>query len=79
MEADEDAALEQFLLGEGSVISVNQARILEWVVMPSSRNLPNPGIEPSSPALAGSSLPLVLPGKPQSHDNQGLLHISIFF
>ena len=50
--------------------------------MPSSRNLPNPGIEPASPvspALAGSSLPLVLPGKPQSHDNQGLLHISFVF
>ena len=28
LEADEDAALEQFLLGEGSVVSVNQARIL---------------------------------------------------
>ena len=28
-----------------------QARILEWVVMPSSRDLPDPGIEPMSPAL----------------------------
>ena len=33
-----------------------QARILHWATMPSSRNLSNPGIEPSSfasPALAG--------------------------
>ena len=33
-----------------------QARILEWVVMPFSRDLPDPGIKPTSltsPALAG--------------------------
>ena len=33
-----------------------QARILEWVAMSSSRDLPDPGIEPvclTSPALAG--------------------------
>ena len=38
-----------------------QARILEWVAMPSSRDLPNPGIEhvsPVSPALQVDSLPL---------------------
>ena len=28
-----------------------QARILEWVAMPSSRDLPDPGIEPMSPEL----------------------------
>ena len=28
-----------------------QARILEWVAVPFSRDLPNPGIEPRSPAL----------------------------
>jgi len=27
-----------------------QARILEWVAMPYCRVLPNPGIEPRSPA-----------------------------
>ena len=48
--------------------------------MPSSRNLPNPGIEPASPVSpAFGSLPVVLPGKPHSHNNQGLLHISFFF
>ena len=34
-----------------------QARILEWVAMPSSGNIPNPGIEPRSPALWVDSLP----------------------
>ena len=32
-------------------IGILQARILEWVAMPSSREFPNPGIEPSSPTL----------------------------
>ena len=37
-------------------IGILQARILEWVVMPPSRDLPDSGIEPVShisPALAG--------------------------
>ena len=34
-----------------------QARILEWVALPSSRDLPNPGIEPRSPSLQVDSLP----------------------
>ena len=33
--------------------SILQARILEWVVMPSSKDLPDPGIKP---ALAGSCI-----------------------
>ena len=39
-----------------SVHGIIQARILEWVAMPSPEDLPNPGIEPMSlrsPALAG--------------------------
>ena len=39
-----------------SVHGLLQVRILEWVAMPSSRDLPGPGIEPASlmsPALAG--------------------------
>ena len=39
-----------------SVYRILQARTLEWVVMPSTRDLPNPGIKPeslTSPALAG--------------------------
>ena len=39
-----------------SVHGILQARILEWVATPSSRGLPDPGIEPTSlisPALTG--------------------------
>ena len=38
------------------VLGILLTRILEWVAMPSSGDLPNPGIEPmslTSPALAG--------------------------
>ena len=44
-----------------SVHGIPQAKILEWVAMPSSRDLPNPGIKPTSPvspALQVDSLPL---------------------
>ena len=34
-----------------SVHRILQTRILEWVAMPFSRELPDPGIEPRSPAL----------------------------
>ena len=37
-------------LPASSVYGILQARILEWVTMPSSRDLPNPGIKPMSPA-----------------------------
>ena len=39
-----------------SAHGIFQTRILEWVAMPSSRDLPNPGIEPESPALQADSL-----------------------
>ena len=42
-----------------------QARILEWVAMPSSRGSSQPGIEPRSPALQVNSLPAEPPGKPK--------------
>ena len=34
-----------------SVHGISQARILEWDIIPFSRNLHNPGIKPTSPAL----------------------------
>ena len=40
-----------------------QARILEWVAIPSPGDLPHPGIEPWSPALQADSLPSEPPGK----------------
>ena len=39
------------------VHGILQARILEWVAVPSSRDLANPRIEPRSPALQVDSLP----------------------
>ena len=40
-------------------------RILEWVAFLFSRDLPNPGIKPRSPALQADSLPAEPPGKPK--------------
>ena len=68
-----------------------QARILEWVAFPFSKgNLPNPGIEPRSPALQVNSLPAEPQGKlkntgvgnlsllqrifPTQESNRNLLH-----
>ena len=39
------------------VDGILEARILEWIVTPFSKDLPNPGIEPRSPALQADSLP----------------------
>ena len=47
-----------------SVHGILQARILGWVVLPFSRDLPNPGIKPKSLALQVDSLPSEPPGKP---------------
>ena len=47
-----------------SVCGIFQARILEYVPFPSPGDLPDPGIEPRSPALQADSLPTELPGKP---------------
>ena len=49
-----------------SVHGILQARMLEWVAMPSSRGLPDPGIKHSSlrsPHLQAGSLPPVPPGE----------------
>ena len=48
-----------------SVPGISQARILEWVAISFSGDLPNPGIELTSPALAGGFFNTELPGKPQ--------------
>ena len=50
-----------------SVHGILQARILEWVAIPSSGNLPDPGIKPGSPALQADALPSEPPGEPQDH------------
>ena len=40
-----------------TVHGILQARMLEWGVFPFSRDLPDPGIKPGSPALQADSLP----------------------
>ena len=49
-----------------SVHGILQARILEWVAIPSPGDLPDPGIEPGAPALEADALPSEPPGKPRS-------------
>ena len=57
-----------------SVHGILQARILEWVAMPSSRDLPNPGVKPRSPTLQADSLPSEPPGKSK---NSGVGSLSL--
>ena len=47
-----------------SVHGILQARILGWVAFPSPGDLPDPDVEPKSPALQAYSLLLVPLGKP---------------
>ena len=72
------------------VYGILRVGTLEWVVVPSLGDLPDPGIEPRSPALQVDSLPGEPPGKPKNtgvgnlpllqgtfptlESNQGLLH-----
>ena len=51
-------------LPDSSVHGISQARILEWISIPFSRDLPDPGIEPASPALAGRFFTTEPPRKP---------------
>ena len=47
-----------------SVHGISQARILDWVVISFSRDIPNPGIKPTSPSLACGFFTTEPPGKP---------------
>ena len=47
-----------------SVRGILQARILEWVAISFSRDLPDTGIEPRSPTLQADDLTSAPPGKP---------------
>ena len=47
-----------------TIHGILQAKRLEWVPFPSSRDLPKPGIEPRPPTLQADSLPAELQGKP---------------
>jgi len=56
-------------------MGILQARILEWLPYPPPGYLPDPGIEPGSPALQVHSLPSEPPGKPKSSLSISLSHI----
>ena len=45
-----------------SIHGILQARVLEWVAISFSRDLPDPGFEPGSPALRADALPFEPPG-----------------
>ena len=49
-----------------TVHGILQVRMLEWVAVPFSRDLPSPEIEPRSPALQADSLTAEPPGKPKN-------------
>ena len=55
-----------------TVHGIPQAKILEWVAVPSPGDLPNPGIEPRSPALQVNSLPAEPQGKPKNTGESSL-------
>ena len=55
-------------LPSSSVHGIFQARVLEWVAIPSPGDLPNPGIKPmslASPVLADGFFTAEPPGKPK--------------
>jgi len=48
-----------------SVHGISQARILKWLLFPYLGYLPNPGIQPTSPTLAGGFFTIEPPRKPE--------------
>ena len=53
-------AIPGLCLPVSSVHGTLQARVLEWVAISISMDLPNPGIKPRSPALQADDLPTEL-------------------
>ena len=53
-------------LSGSSVHGILQARILEWVAI-SLGDVPDPGVEPRSPALQADALSSEPPGKPRNY------------
>ena len=61
-----------------SVHGILQARILEWVAISSSRDFPDPGIEPmypAAPALQAVAVPSEKPGKPSFTNTEGQIYL----
>ena len=68
---------EQYCIGTWNVRSMNKGMGFSWqeygsgLPFPSPGDLPNPGIEPRSPALQADALPSKPPGKPQRQIRSG--------
>ena len=64
-----------------SVHGIPQARILEWVAMPSSGGLPHPGIQPTSQVWhwQAGSLPLEAPGSSAFQSFHIMTHTGFYF
>ena len=62
-----------YSLSGSSVHGILQARMLEWVAMPSSRGSSRPGIEPASVYWQAVSLPLEPPEKAEKILREGFL------
>ena len=66
-----------------TVHGILQARIVEWVAIPFSGDLPNLGIKPRSPTVLANSLPAKPLGEPNSalrtQDFYGHLKISSIY
>ena len=60
-----------------SVHGILQARILDWVAISLSSDLPDPGIEPGSPALQADALPSEPPGKSHLLSSKEILYTSL--
>ena len=58
-----------------SVHGISQARILEWFPFPSSRDLPDPGIEPRAPALVGRFFTTERLGKPSWNGRDRIMEL----
>ena len=58
---------------DSSVHGISQARILDWLAISFSRGgLSDPGMEPTSPALAGEFFTTEPPGEPGESSNDGI-------
>ena len=62
-----------------AVHGIFQARILEWAAISLPVDLPNPGMEPGSPALQRDALPPEPPGKPHYDANFQANRFSLLF
>ena len=59
-----------YSLPSSSIHGIFQAKVLEWVAISFSRDLPDPGVKPGSPALQADALLSESPGKPNLGENK---------